>query len=237
MDKRGASMVKEGDLVLCTVRKIEGATVFLTIEDNGEGSMMLSEVAAGRIRNLREYVVPGKRIVCKVLRIANDHAELSLRRVSAGERDAVMAEYKNGHLIQSLIKPVVGENTKKILESIRKEYTYTDFIQLAKEDPSLITQFATAKEGEQLLKIFKEKSDVRKEIKKAVTLKTMSPHGIIDIQETLKTENADIRYLGSSRFMISVEDKDFKKANTKMEQLLKIFKERAKERKLDLEIK
>ena len=38
----------------------------LEIEDDGVGSMVLSEVSAGRIRNLRNYVSPGKIVVCKV---------------------------------------------------------------------------------------------------------------------------------------------------------------------------
>ncbi len=72
----------EGSLVLCTVKKIEKTNIFLDIDGYGEGSMVLSEVAAGRIRNLREYVFPNKKIVCKILNIDKGHIELSLRRVT-----------------------------------------------------------------------------------------------------------------------------------------------------------
>ena len=58
-----------GDIVLCTVDRIVGTIVFVKIDGDGEGSIILSEIAPGRIRNLREYVVPKKKIVCKVLRI------------------------------------------------------------------------------------------------------------------------------------------------------------------------
>ena len=56
-----------GDVVLCTVDRIAGTVVFVKIEGNGEGSVIISEIAPGRIRNLRDYVVPKKRIVCKIL--------------------------------------------------------------------------------------------------------------------------------------------------------------------------
>jgi len=53
--------IKEGDLVIATVKKIEGTTVFVEIEDSEiKGSIVFSEIAAGRIRNIREYVVPNK---------------------------------------------------------------------------------------------------------------------------------------------------------------------------------
>ena len=42
--------LKEDDLVMCTVKSIEGTTVFVEIENRQEASM--SEVAAGS-RNLR----------------------------------------------------------------------------------------------------------------------------------------------------------------------------------------
>src|SRR3989344_3926549 len=84
-------VINENDFVLCTVRKIDGTSIFLDIEGTDIlGSMILSEVAAGRIRNLGDYVHVGKKIVCKVLKIYKDHFELSFRRVSASERDEVL---------------------------------------------------------------------------------------------------------------------------------------------------
>ena len=50
--------METGDLVLCTVKTIDGTTVFVKIEDDGEGTIVTSEIAPGRIRNLREYVIP-----------------------------------------------------------------------------------------------------------------------------------------------------------------------------------
>jgi translation initiation factor 2 alpha subunit (eIF-2alpha) len=52
-----------GEIVMCTVDRIVGTIVFVKIDGNGEGSIILSEIAPGRIRNLRDNVVPKKRIV------------------------------------------------------------------------------------------------------------------------------------------------------------------------------
>ena len=63
--------LEEGQIVLCTVEKILGTTVFVKIENNGEGTLTTSEISPGRIRNLRDYVVIGKKIVCKIYSTAS----------------------------------------------------------------------------------------------------------------------------------------------------------------------
>ena len=85
--------MKEEDLVLCTVTKIEGTTVFVNIEGNGQGTIIFPEIAAGRIRNIREYVVPNKKIVCKILQIFEGHPQLSLRRVTSKEKQEVLEKH------------------------------------------------------------------------------------------------------------------------------------------------
>jgi translation initiation factor 2 alpha subunit (eIF-2alpha) len=73
--------LEEGTVVLCTVTKIVGTSVFVKLDDyNKEATIITSEIAPGRIRNLRDYVVPNKKIVCKILRIDNKgQIDLSLR--------------------------------------------------------------------------------------------------------------------------------------------------------------
>ena len=76
------------------MKRISGTTVFVSIEDDGEGTIITSEIAPGRIRNLRDYVVPGKKIVCKILSIDKaGNIHLSLRRVTDKEKREVMEQY------------------------------------------------------------------------------------------------------------------------------------------------
>lgn len=83
--------IEIGDILICAVEKIAGTTVFVEIEGSDKrGTIILSEIAAGRIRNLRDYVVPKKTIVCKVLRVSKDHVELSLRRVKEKEKKEIL---------------------------------------------------------------------------------------------------------------------------------------------------
>lgn len=224
--------LKEGDIVLCTVKSIEGTTIFLDIEDNGTGSLVLSEIAAGRIRNIREYVVPNKKIVCKVLKIINNHPQLSFRRVTAKERDEVMEHYKKEKSFISILK-TLSKTPEKLIEKIKNKYDLVEFYDKAKENPKILEEVFTKAEVESLAKIFAEKKEKEKEAKKTIFLKTLSPSGLQEIKETINIPNIEIRYLGSSRFSLSVKSKDFRDANAKIEQAIAQIKEKAHQKKLE----
>ena len=105
---------------MCTVDRIVGTIVFVKIDGNGEGSIILSEIAPGRIRNLRDYVVPKKRIVCKILRISGDRIDLSLRRVTQKEKKELIEQYKQEKSYISVLKSILGEKADKIIDDIGK---------------------------------------------------------------------------------------------------------------------
>src|SRR3989344_7401168 len=105
-----------GDIVLCTVDRIVGTTVFVHIEGHGEGSIVFSEVAPGRIRNIRDYVVPKKKIVCKVLRISGDRIDLSFRRVTQKEQKELKEKNKEERSFISILKTVLGDDADKVIE-------------------------------------------------------------------------------------------------------------------------
>ena len=193
---------KEDDLVLCTVKKIEGTTVFLELEDGTSASMVLSEVAAGRIRNLRSYVSPGKRIVCKVLRISGDRIEMSFRRVTGKERDRVLEVNKKEKILKGMLK-TVAEEPEKIIEKIKKEYDILDFFESIQENPRIFERFLPLKDAEKIMKIFSDKREKEKFVEKNFFLKSLGENGAEDIRNILNV-GAEIRYLGSSKFLLLI---------------------------------
>ena len=80
----------EGDILFCTITKVQYNSVFVTLDEyeNKSGMIHISEISPGRIRNIRDYVKEGKVIICKVLRVKKDrgHIDLSLRRVNESQR-------------------------------------------------------------------------------------------------------------------------------------------------------
>ncbi len=229
---------KEEDIVMCTVKRIEGATVFVEIEGDGEGSIALSEIAACRIRNIRDYVSPNKKIVCKILKILSGNIQLSLRRVTGKEREEIEERYKREKTFSTILKTIIP-NHEPILDSIKKEYELWDFVEKIKENPSLLEKFVNKEQASQLVKILSEKKEKEKIVKKIIIIKSLPAQesSIKDIKDSLKSQDVNIRYLGSSQFSISAIGKNFKEADHKVSAAVQEIAKQAKLRILYFELK
>lgn len=227
--------LKEDDLVLCTVTQIEGATVFVELEDGKKGSISMSEIAAGRIRNLREYVVINKKIVCKVLKVEKNNLELSLRRVTGRERDELLDKYKKEKTASALLKAVLKDSNS--IDRIKKDMPLAEFVAKSKEDSKIASKYLTKEEIENLEKTFSEKQEKEKNSKAVVTIKSFSSTGIEDIKEILEeTKGISISYLGSGKFSVISTSQDFKEAKNKLDSTLESMQKKAKEKKMVFEI-
>jgi translation initiation factor 2 alpha subunit (eIF-2alpha) len=229
--------VKEGDIVLCTVDKIVGTSVFVKIEDDGPASIVVSEIAPGRIRNLRDYVVPNKRIVCKVIRIDDKgNIHLSLRRVTGKEKNEVLERYEKEKEIVSIIKAVAKERAQELVAKIKKESgMLTQFIEECKESSSKLAKYFSEKEAEIICKILGEKKEKKVQVKKEFLFSTSSPEGINLIRRILSSDK--ITYLAAGRFLIKVEAEDYKKANLEVQKILQDIQDKAKKEKADFSVK
>lgn len=229
--------LKEDDVVMCTVKSIEGTTVFVDIEGHGKGTIVMSEVAAGRIRNLREYVFPNKKIVCKILNISQDgHIQLTLRRVTGKEREELQEKYKKEKTFISLLKTII-KDPQNIINSIKEKYELWEFFEEAQEKPSLLEKFLKKEDSTRLAQLMAEKEEREKTAKKIFTLQSTAEKGVRDIQELLKTKDIEIHYLGSSKFSASAKGSDFKEANNKLSIALTDIEKKAKEKKAVFELK
>ena len=172
-------VLEEGDVVLCTVDKIAGTIVFVSIEENGEGSIITSEIAPGRIRNLRNYVVPKKKIVCKVLRInSSGNIHLSLRRVTQKEKKEVLEQNKQESKSANILKSILGEKTSKIIKEIKEQTSITEFLKDSKQDSKKLEKLVGKKDAEKILNIVKKEKSKKAIIKKEFYLKTTKPDGL-----------------------------------------------------------
>lgn len=230
-----------GDFVLCTVEKIEGTVVFVKIHDTGtdlDGSIVVSEIAPGRIRNLRDYVVPKKKIVCKILRITPQNIELSLRRVTQKEKKELMERDKQEKSYISIIKTVLGDKFEKIIKDIVKKEKIYDLFQEAKENPEKLEDFFEKKEIEKILEILKTTQKQRKAvIKRELKLSTTNPIGIELIKEILGSiKNAEVRYISAGRYSITTESSNPKIADNYLKDILSGIEKDAKKKDLNFQV-
>jgi translation initiation factor 2 alpha subunit (eIF-2alpha) len=228
---------EEGDIVLCTVEKIVGTTVFVKIENDGEGSIVISEIAAGRIRNLREYVVPKKKIVCKVLRVSEKNIDLSLRRVSQKETKERMEKFNKEKSYKSILKTILKEDFKEIEEKIEKKQTIYEFLIEAKKNPENLEKEVGKERAEKILEILNKEKAKKAEIKKKLKIKTEEPNGREIIKDSLKSlKEAEIHYLGSGKYSIKVSEENLKKADKKLQDLVDSLLKSTKGKNISIEL-
>lgn len=231
--------INEGDIVLCTVDRIVGTTVFVKIEDNGEGTIITSEIAPGRIRNLRDYVVPNKKIVCKVLRIKEGRIDLSLRRVSTKEKNELIEKYNKEKDSISIMKTILKEKANEAIEKIKKQQTIFEFLQNARENPELLKEYFNKQETEQISKILEKRKEKEIEVKKEILLKSNKPDGIKIIKNILSPckGKCEVVYLAAGRYLIEIKAKNYKEANSTISSTLIQIEKLAKENHTEFSIK
>lgn len=228
-----AGLPEESELVICTVTNIQYSTVFVMMDDYDKSGMIhISEIAAGRIRNIRDYVKEDKKIVCKVLRVNSDkgHVDLSLRRVSDGQRRKKINEAKLEQKAESIVEYIAKQHkvpAKVLYEQISKpvfeeyEYLYYAFEESVAGHYDL-SKVVDKKYLEQLSELVEQRfKPKRVEITGVMAISSYESDGVILIKNALskadEIENVEIRYLGGGKYKFTADAEEYKEA----EQILK----------------
>jgi len=231
--------LEEGDLVLCTVEKIVGTIVFVNIDgEKKQGSIVLSEIAPGRIRNLRDYVVPKKKIVCKVLRISFERVDLSLRRVAQNEKKQVIEEYNQEKSYENILKSILGNNSKQITDKIKEKESLYNFFEQVKKNPDILEKLVGEANSKRVMQIISKEKTKKSLIKKEFSLTSTKPNGLELIKELLENiKDFEINYLAAGKFSIKTQSEDPKKEEKKLRIILENVEKGAKEKGMEFSIK
>jgi translation initiation factor 2 subunit 1 len=230
---------EEDDIVLCTVKTVQYHSVFVTMDhyDNKTGMIHISEVSPGRIRNIREFVVEGKKVWCKVLKINHEkgHIDLSLRRVNESQKRIMNDKIKQEQRAEKIIEMLSHERKEDkdktytlIATPILKEFEYVhDAFNDAVDDKLDLATLGYPKELSQaLLRLIKEKITPKfYEIGGVISIKTYDEQGIDVVKNALSqaqevSDNIDIKYLGGGTYSIKMEMVDVKEAERNLKDAL-----------------
>jgi translation initiation factor 2 alpha subunit (eIF-2alpha) len=229
-----------GETVLCTVDRIIGTTVFVKIDGTpAEGSIVMSEIAPGRIRNLRDYVVPKKRIVCKVLRISESgNIDLSLRRVTQKEKKEVIEKSESEKSYRSILKGILGEGFEKALEEILKENDIPSFLEEAKKSPEKLEKIVGKENSKKILDVLNTQKKKKAIIKKEIHLTTTKPEGITLIKKVLSIFNGiTVKYISAGRYSVELESSDIKLADKKIKEMIDSAEKESKRAGIEFSVK
>ena len=237
--------LEEGDLVLCIVDRIIGTNVFVKINPNSkdeiEGTIITSEIAPGRIRNLRDYVVPKKKIVCKVLRISGKgNVELSLRRVSQKEKKEILEQANIEKSYESILKTILKDESEKIIEKIKSMDTIYNFIESAKSDSKILEKLIGKENSKKILEIINSQKEKKVFAKKEITLTTTQPNGLELIKKILssvETSGIKIKTISAGKYSLKKEDSNLKKADNELKEFAEKIEKFAKENSMNFSVK
>ncbi|AMM54024.1 translation initiation factor IF-2 subunit alpha [Pyrococcus kukulkanii] len=253
MPRRAREYPEEGEFVVATVKRVHNYGAFLELDEypGKEGFMHISEVASTWVKNIRDYLREGQKVVAKVIRVdpRKGHIDLSLRRVTQQQRKAKLQEYKRAQKAENLLK-MAAEKLGKDFETAWREV----WVPLEEEWGEVYAAFEdAAKEGIDVLKghvpdewlpVLKEIIDNYVEVPTVTIdaefeITVPKPNGIEIIKEALirardrvnreKDIEVKFTYQGAPRYRIDITAPDYYKAEEVLEdiaeEILRVIKQ------------
>lgn len=214
------------DLVMCTVNNIQHNSTFVNIHEyDKQGMITISEIAPGRIRNIRDYVIEGKVVVCKVLNVNKErgYIDLSLRRVTEGQRRQKSDEIKQETRAEKIIELAAHELKipfeqlyMKIADKVLKQYFYVyqafdDVINGGLDLKSIIDENSAVLLEKTIHDKIKPKQII---IAGDVSISVWDENGVEIIKNALTKAisgpEMKINYMGGGRYRIMVKGTEYK---------------------------
>ncbi|GAB6102483.1 translation initiation factor IF-2 subunit alpha [Thermococcus atlanticus] len=253
MPRKAREYPEEGEFVVATVKNIHPYGAFLTLDEypGKEGFMHISEVASTWVKNIRDYIKEGQKIVAKVIRVdpSRGHIDLSLKRVNQQQRKAKLQEFKRAQKAENLLKMAaekIGKNFetawREVWVPLEEEYgeVYAAFEDAAQNGievlKGLIPEEWLAPLGEIVLS-YVEVPTVTIDAEFEITVP--KSNGVEIIKEALirardranKENEVEVKftYQGAPRYRIDITAPDYYKAEEVLEsiaeEILRVIKE------------
>ncbi len=240
MSLRRPEWPEVGDLVIATVVNITSYGVYVRLDEyDKEGLLHVSEVASRWVRNVRDYVREGQKVVLKVLRVqaAKGQVDLSRRRVTKRDKKEKLLSWKKDRKAESLLRTAAEKLNISFEEAYEKagaliENAFGDLHQglekTAKDGIDVLLELGIDNDlAVTLEEIAKEKIQISLvNVKGILELQNPKPKGVLIIKDTLKhakevgeSEGADVSvYLVSPpNYRIVVSADDYKTAENVLE--------------------
>jgi translation initiation factor 2 subunit 1 len=235
MAERKPEWPEVGDLVIATIETVTDYGAYARLDEyDKRGLLHVSEISSSWIRNIRDFVREGQKVVLKVLRVdtTKGHVDLSLRRVSRHERREKVLSSKMEKKAESLLRSV-SEKLKIPFEELHAQTgtvidqkfggIYEGLEKAAREGPEPLLEAGLPKDiAVALAEVAKDKiRPPMLKIKGILELHCMKPNGVVSIREALlnaekieKPRDAKIRLyaIAAPKYAVEVWAEDYKEA-------------------------
>ncbi|MDK2795848.1 MAG: translation initiation factor 2 subunit 1 [Archaeoglobaceae archaeon] len=228
-----------GEIVVGTVTRVLdfGAFVSLDEYENKEGMVHISEVASGWIKDIREHVKKGQKVVCKVLNVnpKRGHIDLSIKDVNERQKREKLQQWKNEMAAFKWLEianqkvNLSREELVKIGRKLLKEYdsVYSAFEEAAYEGYEVLLKIVGEEFAKAMAEIARENIKPKKvKVRGIFEVKFFQSDGVERIRKVFSgikpTDNAkvDMAYIGAPRYRIVIEAEDYKVAENALKSIV-----------------
>ncbi|MGE5187445.1 MAG: translation initiation factor IF-2 subunit alpha [Betaproteobacteria bacterium] len=233
MAERKPQWPEAGDLVIATIETVTDYGAYAKLDEyEKRGLLHVSEISSSWIRNIRDFVREGQKLVLKVLRVDHEkgHIDLSLRRVTKRERIDKVLSWKKERKAEALLHGVaekVGlsndEVYQKTAPAIAAKFDlYDAFEKSAVEGPDFLVALGVP---ENIAKAFSEVAQERIHVKMVkvrgvLEVKVTKPNGVKVIKEVFnkaksdKIKDANIKFyvIAAPKYSLEVQAENYKRA-------------------------
>ncbi|WEU39634.1 MAG: translation initiation factor IF-2 subunit alpha [Candidatus Odinarchaeum yellowstonii] len=237
MVKTRREVPSEGDLLLCTVTDITSHGAYAELDEYPglKGFIHLSEIASSWIKNIRNFVKEGQKIVTKVLKVNKEkkQIDLSLRRVTEQQKREKIQAWKRAQNAEGILRLAANKLGKTLDEAYQQvgwrledKYgeIYTGLQEIKKRGLEALKEAEIPEEWRDI--IYKEALEHVEiptvKMKAQIEVTCYKPDGVDSIKkslikglEELKKEEGvkgRIFLVGSPRYQFEIEAPDYKTA-------------------------
>jgi translation initiation factor 2 subunit 1 len=227
-----------GDLVIATIETVTDYGAYAKLDEfDKRGLLHVSEISSSWIRNIRDFVREGQKVVLKVLRVDHEkgHIDLSLRRVTKRERIEKIMVWKKERKADALLRGVaektglpLDEIIQKIVPAVEQKYDlYEAFEKAAIEGAEVLTDLGIA---ENIAAAFAEVAQERIHVKLVkvrgvLEVKVAKPNGVKVIKdafhkargERIKDAKITFYVIAAPKYAIEVQAENYKRAEDVMQ--------------------
>ncbi|MCF2135666.1 MAG: translation initiation factor IF-2 subunit alpha [Candidatus Thorarchaeota archaeon] len=237
MVRKRAEWPQPDEYVVAVATKVAPYGAYVTLPEYGdkEGFIHISEISSTWVRNIRNHIHEGARVIAKVLQVdaQKRHIDCSLRRVSTEAKRKKNNEWKRSQKAEKLLEFIAKDNNMSLEEAYEKvgwplEDTFGELYRglekAADGGMEALADVDIPKDlKEQLVELAKARIEIPSvEIDGELTITVPGPEGVNVIKKALtegltlgqkyEKSTVEIYTLGAPRYKLRIVSPDYKEA-------------------------
>ncbi len=235
-----------GEYVIATATRLQDHGVYVSLDEFDKGGYVpIGEVASTWVKNIKDFVKEGQKLVLKVIRIDDrkGHIDLSLRKVTEREKKEKLIQWKKSKKAEKLLENAAKSLDAPYAEAVRdvgiplEDYfgdLYSALEAATTRGPKALTE---AKVPENWANALFETSKGHIEaptvqVTGIIQIKSPNPKGVEEIKSAIvsgikagaaKDVKMEVTYVGAPKYRIEVTAKDYKTAEDSIKKAAEVI--------------